>query len=190
MRPCSWHCPIRLSRTWCLHHERPICRPSVLGSSLPNPPLSDLSRCLFRLYVMLLGHSKTETVFSRLISLFGLLSLHRHGDLLNRYLYLTGRVDMRSIEVRTPHHLDLQPLARIRPHSAEPKEASFGDGELILCSTCHAVTGDHPPPHHQRLRPQGQEGPLQGPRLHLLPGTQITLSTVSLTFRQPCLSIG
>jgi hypothetical protein len=24
---------------------------------------------------------------------------NRHGDLLNRYLYLTGRVDMRSIEV-------------------------------------------------------------------------------------------
>jgi len=29
---------------------------------------------------------------------------NRHGDLLNRYLYLTGRVDMRSIE-RTIQHL-------------------------------------------------------------------------------------
>jgi acyl-[acyl-carrier-protein] desaturase len=29
---------------------------------------------------------------------------NRHGDLLNRYLYLTGRVDMRSIET-TVHHL-------------------------------------------------------------------------------------
>lgn len=27
----------------------------------------------------------------------------RHGDLLNRYLYLTGRVDMRSIEVTIQH---------------------------------------------------------------------------------------
>ena len=29
---------------------------------------------------------------------------NRHGDLLNKYLYLTGRVDMRAIEV-TIHHL-------------------------------------------------------------------------------------
>jgi acyl-[acyl-carrier-protein] desaturase len=29
---------------------------------------------------------------------------NRHGDLLNRYLYLTGRVDMRQVEV-TVHHL-------------------------------------------------------------------------------------
>lgn len=29
---------------------------------------------------------------------------NRHGDLLNRYLYLTGRVDMRTVEV-TVHHL-------------------------------------------------------------------------------------
>ncbi|XP_025792037.1 LOW QUALITY PROTEIN: acyl-[acyl-carrier-protein] desaturase 4, chloroplastic-like [Panicum hallii] len=29
---------------------------------------------------------------------------NRHGDLLNRYLYLTGRVDMRQVEVTT-HHL-------------------------------------------------------------------------------------
>ena len=29
---------------------------------------------------------------------------NRHGDLLNRYLYLTGRVDMRQVEV-TIHHL-------------------------------------------------------------------------------------
>lgn len=29
---------------------------------------------------------------------------NRHGDLLNRYLYLTGRVDMRAVEV-TVHHL-------------------------------------------------------------------------------------
>ncbi len=28
---------------------------------------------------------------------------HRHGDLLNRYLYLTGRVDMRSVEVTIQH---------------------------------------------------------------------------------------
>ena len=29
---------------------------------------------------------------------------NRHGDLLNRYLYLTGRVDMRQVET-TVHHL-------------------------------------------------------------------------------------
>ena len=29
---------------------------------------------------------------------------NRHGDLLNRYLYLTGRADMKSVEV-TIHHL-------------------------------------------------------------------------------------
>ena len=29
---------------------------------------------------------------------------NRHGDLLNKYLYLSGRTDMRSIEVTIQHH--------------------------------------------------------------------------------------
>jgi acyl-[acyl-carrier-protein] desaturase len=37
---------------------------------------------------------------------------NRHGDLLNRYLYLTGRVDMRQVEV-TVHHLIRNGMVRI-----------------------------------------------------------------------------
>ena len=37
---------------------------------------------------------------------------NRHGDLLNRYLYLSGRVDMRQVET-TVHHLLRNGMVRI-----------------------------------------------------------------------------
>jgi len=43
---------------------------------------------------------------------------NRHGDLLNRYLYLSGRVDMRQVE-RTVHHLLCRGMrTMLRPSSA------------------------------------------------------------------------
>ncbi|KAF7059184.1 hypothetical protein CFC21_066119 [Triticum aestivum] len=41
---------------------------------------------------------------------------NRHGDLLNRYLYLSGRVDMRRVE-RTVHHLLRNGMQMLRPSS-------------------------------------------------------------------------
>ncbi|CAN6300509.1 unnamed protein product [Urochloa humidicola] len=41
---------------------------------------------------------------------------NRHGDLLNRYLYLTGRVDMRQVEVTT-HHLLRNGMEMLVPKS-------------------------------------------------------------------------
>ncbi|XP_066346651.1 acyl-[acyl-carrier-protein] desaturase 4, chloroplastic-like isoform X1 [Miscanthus floridulus] len=41
---------------------------------------------------------------------------NRHGDLLNRYLYLTGRVDMRQVEV-TIHHLLRNGMEMLMPKS-------------------------------------------------------------------------
>ncbi|XP_021307960.1 acyl-[acyl-carrier-protein] desaturase 4, chloroplastic isoform X2 [Sorghum bicolor] len=41
---------------------------------------------------------------------------NRHGDLLNRYLYLTGRVDMRQVEI-TIHHLLSNGMEMLMPKS-------------------------------------------------------------------------
>ncbi|WVZ57299.1 hypothetical protein U9M48_007703 [Paspalum notatum var. saurae] len=41
---------------------------------------------------------------------------NRHGDLLNRYLYLTGRVDMRQVELTT-HHLLRNGMEMLAPKS-------------------------------------------------------------------------
>ncbi|KAJ1296673.1 hypothetical protein BS78_01G320500 [Paspalum vaginatum] len=41
---------------------------------------------------------------------------NRHGDLLNRYLYLTGRVDMRQVEITT-HHLLRNGMEMLAPKS-------------------------------------------------------------------------
>ncbi|KAF8698797.1 hypothetical protein HU200_035055 [Digitaria exilis] len=45
---------------------------------------------------------------------------NRHGDLLNRYLYLTGRVDMRQVEV-TIHHLLRNGMVRTYVEMLVPK---------------------------------------------------------------------
>lgn len=39
---------------------------------------------------------------------------NRHGDLLNRYLYLTGRVDMRSVECTIQHLVSVHEEMRMR----------------------------------------------------------------------------
>ena len=44
---------------------------------------------------------------------------NRHGDLLNRYLYLSGRVDMRQVET-TVHHLLRNGMVRTRINTVAP----------------------------------------------------------------------
>ena len=85
---------------------------------------------------------------------------NRHGDLLNNYLRLTGRVDMRSVE-RTIHHLirngftprsdgdDLcglmyaafQERATRITHGNVGKMASQ-QGEVNLAKICRKIAGD------------------------------------------------
>lgn len=106
---------------------------------------------------------------------------NRHGDLLNRYLYLTGRVDMRAIEVSEKKPMamsDTQAPPLPRHIEAKGGRSCFYPGwrETLRhgwrCWVLGCVAGDDPAPDHERLRPQGQEGPLQGPCLHLLPGRE------------------
>jgi acyl-[acyl-carrier-protein] desaturase len=85
---------------------------------------------------------------------------NRHGDLLNRYLYLSGRVDMRAVEV-TIHHLIRNGFAP--GHSNDPykgliytsfqeratriSHAKVGQlarnaGEFVLGKICNVIAGD------------------------------------------------
>src|SRR6188508_1611505 len=68
---------------------------------------------------------------------------NRHGDLLNAYLRLTGRVDMRSIEV-TVHHLlnnAFQERATKISHANVGKLAG-GSGDAGLARICLKIAGD------------------------------------------------
>ncbi|CAN6288632.1 unnamed protein product [Urochloa humidicola] len=86
---------------------------------------------------------------------------NRHGDLLNRYLYLTGRVDLRAVE-QTIHHLIAAGMRRLRPggcpyrgfiytafqerataisHGNTARRAA-GLGDATLARICGAIAGD------------------------------------------------
>ncbi|MCZ7646842.1 MAG: acyl-ACP desaturase [Planctomycetota bacterium] len=85
---------------------------------------------------------------------------NRHGDLLNRYLYLTGRVDMRSVEVTIQHlirngfdpghdgdpynglvYTTLQEQATRLSHAKVGKLARQA-GEKVLGQICNVIAGD------------------------------------------------
>ena len=71
---------------------------------------------------------------------------NRHGDLLNAYLRLTGRVDMRAVE-RTIHHLSGQ---RIRPEA--PGQRRIGPHLYRVPGACDP---DHPRQCRQARRRAG-----------------------------------
>lgn len=85
---------------------------------------------------------------------------NRHGDLLNKYLYLTGRTDMRSIEVTIQHLITngFNPDARKDPYrgfvytsfqerATKVSHANVGklarrDGDKHLAKICNKIAGD------------------------------------------------
>lgn len=85
---------------------------------------------------------------------------NRHGDLLNKYLYLTGRTDMRSIEVTIQHLITngFNPGARKDPYrgfvytsfqerATKVSHANVGklarrEGDKILAKICNKIAGD------------------------------------------------
>ena len=91
---------------------------------------------------------------------------NRHGDLLNKYLYLSGRVNMREIEITTQHlisdgfdigtgrdpyknfiYTSFQELATYVSHNRVSQLAkSFGDNKLA--KMCKMIAGDEMR-HHQ-----------------------------------------
>ena len=79
---------------------------------------------------------------------------NRHGDVLNAYLRLTGRVDMRAVE-RTIHHLI--------PRGVRSQERGRRRGGPGLCGVPGAGHADHPRQCRQ-TRPGAGRG---GPRPHL-----------------------
>jgi acyl-[acyl-carrier-protein] desaturase len=85
---------------------------------------------------------------------------NRHGDLLNRYLYLTGRVDMRSVEVTIQHLIrngfnpdyDADPYQGLiyttfqeratRISHGKVAQLSRAAGELSLGKICNVIAAD------------------------------------------------
>ena len=85
---------------------------------------------------------------------------NRHGDLLNKYLYLTGRTDMRNIEVTIQHLITngFNPDARKDPYrgfvytsfqerATKVSHANVGklarrDGDKNLAKICNKIAGD------------------------------------------------
>lgn len=85
---------------------------------------------------------------------------NRHGDLLNKYLYLTGRTDMRSIEVTIQHLITngFNPEARKDPYrgfvytsfqerATKVSHANVGklarrEGDTRLAKICNKIAGD------------------------------------------------
>jgi len=85
---------------------------------------------------------------------------NRHGDLLNKYLYLTGRTDMRSIEVTIQHLITngFNPQARKDPYRgfvytsfqeratkvshANVAKLARRDGDTKLAKICNMIAGD------------------------------------------------
>jgi acyl-[acyl-carrier-protein] desaturase len=85
---------------------------------------------------------------------------NRHGDLLNKYLYLSGRADMRKVEI-TIHHLinnGFNPQTEADPYQAmiytsfqerATKISHINTGKLaekggdsVLCRICKTIAGD------------------------------------------------
>ena len=91
---------------------------------------------------------------------------NRHGDLLNKYLYLSGRVNMREIEITTQHlitdgfdigtgrdpyknfvYTSFQELATYVSHNRVAQLAkSYGDNKLS--KMCKMIAGDEMRHHH------------------------------------------
>jgi acyl-[acyl-carrier-protein] desaturase len=91
---------------------------------------------------------------------------NRHGDLLNKYLYLSGRVNMREIEMTTQHlindgfdigtgrdpyknfvYTSFQELATYVSHNRVAQMAKkFGDNKLA--KMCKMIAGDEMRHHH------------------------------------------
>ena len=91
---------------------------------------------------------------------------NRHGDLLNKYLYLSGRVNMREVEVTTQHliadgfdigtgrdpyknfvYTSFQELATYISHNRVAQLAkSYGDNKLS--KICKMIAGDEMRHHH------------------------------------------
>ena len=91
---------------------------------------------------------------------------NRHGDLLNKYLYLSGRVNMREVEITTQHLINdgfdpgtdrdpyknfvftsFQELATYISHNRVAQLAKkFGDHKLS--KTCKLIAGDEMRHHH------------------------------------------
>jgi acyl-[acyl-carrier-protein] desaturase len=91
---------------------------------------------------------------------------NRHGDLLNKYLYLSGRVNMREVEVTTQHliadgfdigtgrdpyknfiYTSFQELATYVSHNRVAQLAkSYGDNKLS--KICKMIAGDEMRHHH------------------------------------------
>jgi acyl-[acyl-carrier-protein] desaturase len=91
---------------------------------------------------------------------------NRHGDLLNKYLYLSGRVDMREVEMTTQHliadgfdigtgrdpyknfvYTSFQELATYISHNRVGQIAkNFGDSKLS--KICKMIAGDEMRHHH------------------------------------------
>jgi acyl-[acyl-carrier-protein] desaturase len=85
---------------------------------------------------------------------------NRHGDLLNKYLYLTGRTDMRSIEVTIQHLITngFNPQAKKDPYrgfvytsfqerATKVSHANVGklarrEGDSRLAKICNKIAGD------------------------------------------------
>lgn len=85
---------------------------------------------------------------------------NRHGDLLNKYLYLTGRTDMRSIEVTIQHLITsgFNPKAQKDPYrgfvytsfqerATKVSHANVGklarrEGDSRLAKICNKIAGD------------------------------------------------
>uniref|UniRef100_A0ACD5YF25 Uncharacterized protein n=1 Tax=Avena sativa TaxID=4498 RepID=A0ACD5YF25_AVESA len=73
---------------------------------------------------------------------------NRHGDLLNRYLYLSGRVDMRQVE-RTVHHLLRNGMQMLRP-SSPYHNAVYGAFQERATFISHSRTARHATQHGDR----------------------------------------
>ncbi|XBH70397.1 acyl-[acyl-carrier-protein] desaturase 4, chloroplastic [Aegilops tauschii subsp. strangulata] len=73
---------------------------------------------------------------------------NRHGDLLNRYLYLSGRVDMRQVE-RTVHHLLRNGMQMLRP-SSPYHNAIYGSFQERATFISHAHTAKQAARHGDR----------------------------------------
>ncbi|VAI33050.1 unnamed protein product [Triticum turgidum subsp. durum] len=73
---------------------------------------------------------------------------NRHGDLLNRYLYLSGRVDMRQVE-RTVHHLLRNGMQMLRP-SSPYHNIVYGSFQERATFISHTHTAKHAARHGDR----------------------------------------
>ena len=67
---------------------------------------------------------------------------NRHGDLLNKYLYLGGRCDMRSVEVTIQHLITngFNPQARKDPYKVFVAHKSFQESNKNITWKCWKIS--------------------------------------------------